>query len=345
MSDIQDKPTMVQDEHVSTKPRRRGGCVGHCLKLWWVYLILLIVIVVIAVPVILLVIVPKIAQSKLDDAELSIQGIRMMNSQAQNFTMSINSTILSDGKIKATIDGFPGKMYLEDYHDHTPFAIIDFPATTADAEQVVNVTQFTQINDVAAFTAFNTFLLMNDTFRVTVEGDTFVTVHGIARRYPVTFKKIVTLPGLRLFAGTTVFNTSISLTPDERGNNFKGKTRIPNHSLVTFEIGNTTFHNYLLGNEVGTVYIDDLTLIPGDGNVFDMRATIENTPVLNTVQEKPYCEDGNVPFQLRGKNVTNHGQYLSYFADALAAGNQTIEINIGDSIEKLVGNRPTCKTT
>ncbi|KAK3336266.1 hypothetical protein B0T19DRAFT_34404 [Cercophora scortea] len=343
MSDIQDKPTIVQDENVSLKPRKRGGCVGHCLKLWWVYLIVLIVIVVIAVPVILLVAVPKIAQSKLDEAELSIQGIRMMNSQAKNFTMSINSTILSDGKIKATIDGFPGKMYLEDYHDHTPFAIINFPETTADAMQVVNVTQFTEINDIAAFTAFNTFLLMNDTFRVTVEGDTFVTVHGIARRYPVTFKKTVTLPGLRLFAGTTVFDTSITLSPDARGNNFKGKTRIPNHSLVTFEIGNTTFHNYLLGNEVGTVYIDDLTLSPGDDNVFDMRATIDNGPVLTAIQEKPYCEDGNLPFQLRGKDVTNHGQYLNYFADALAAGNQTIEIDIGGTIKKLTGQAVACK--
>ncbi len=143
----------------------------------------------------LLVAVPKIAQSKIDDAVLTLDALTVSNTQAGNMTMAINSTITTDGSVHADIDGFEGVMYLEDHPDQTPFARIQFPATTADKLQVVNVTQSVAIDDVAALTTFNTWLLANETLRVTVRGDTQVKVKGISRYYGVTFKKTITMPG------------------------------------------------------------------------------------------------------------------------------------------------------
>ncbi|KAK3298821.1 uncharacterized protein B0H64DRAFT_83148 [Chaetomium fimeti] len=335
MSDV-DKSGVAQTENVSGKPRRRG-CLGHCAKFWWAYLILVVVIVVVVVPVVLLVAVPKIAQQKLDDAELILDGISVYNTQGQNMTMSINSTIKTDGSVHADIEGFVGDMYLEDHKPHTPFARVNFPATTADAFQTVNVTQFLPIHDVEALTIFNTWLLANRTLRVTVQGDTNVRVRGIARNYPVTFKKTVTTPGLRMLEGTVVNPEWIGIESDENGNNFRATTIIPNHSRVSFELGNTTFHNYLLGKEVGTVFIDGLTLRPGL-NEYPMRATIKNDAVIEVLGQKPYCEEGGVlPFQIRGKTVVNNGQALPYFADALASANQTIDIPIGAAVNKSLG--------
>jgi hypothetical protein len=146
-------------------------------------------------PFSLLVAVPKIAQSKLDHAELILDRITVTNAQTNNLTMSIDSTIKSDGKVHANIAGFEGVMYLEDHLPPTPFAKINFPPTTSDALQTVNVTQFLPVDDVEALTRFNTWLLANETLRVTVLGDTTLRVRGIARDYGVTFKKTVTMPG------------------------------------------------------------------------------------------------------------------------------------------------------
>lgn len=143
----------------------------------------------------LLVAVPKIAQQKLDDAELILDGITVTNTQTQNLTMAIDSTIKTDGSVHATIDGFQGVMYLEDREPHTPFAKINFPETTSDALQTVHVKQFMEIEDVEALTIFNTWLFANESLRVTVVGDTHVHVRGIPRAYPVTFKKTITMPG------------------------------------------------------------------------------------------------------------------------------------------------------
>ncbi|AEO54476.1 hypothetical protein MYCTH_2297089 [Thermothelomyces thermophilus ATCC 42464] len=340
MGDV-DKAAVAQAENVSDKPRKRG-CLGHLARFWWAYLIVLVVIVVIVVPVVLLVGVPKIAQNKLDDAELILDGIVVTNTQGQNFSMSINSTIKSDGSVHAKIDGFQGVMYLEDHEPHTPFAKIDFPETTSDALQTVNVTQFVPIENLEALTRFNTWLLVNDSLRVTVEGDTHVHVRGISRSYAVTFKKTITIPGLRGLNGTVVKPTWVSLKPDEKGNNFRATTVIPNRSPVSFELGNVTFHNYLLGREVGTVFIDNLTLRPGT-NEYPLRATIDNGAVIDALGQKPYCEqNGVLPFQIRGKTVVNHGQSLPYFADALAAYNQTVSIPIGEAVKSSLGVTVPC---
>jgi hypothetical protein len=338
-----DKTSATQAEAVEKTPRKRG-CVGHCLKFWWAYLIGFIVFVVLLVCLILLVAVPKIAQSKLDDAELTIQGIVISRSESNSLDMAINSTITTDGKVHANIDGFTGIMYLEDLEPHTPFATIDFPATTADALQTVNVSQKLEITDMRALTTFNTWLLTKDEVRITTYGETHVRVKGIARAYPVTFKKTITTPGLRGFAGTTVYNTSISLAPDARGNNFKGLTTIPNHSVFTLEIGNATFNNYLLGQLVGTVFIDNIILYPGLNNTFPMRATIEQVPVLGALSTKPYCDEtkGVLPFQISGNTVTNYGQSLTYFADALASHNQTLDIDVGTPVAALLGSPVKC---
>ena len=143
--------------------------------------------------------VPHIAQSKINDATLTIQGIHVTNTQSQNFTMAINSTITSSGGFSAVISGFVGQMYLEDLPAHTPFAAINFPQTTSDAFQVVNVSQFVPITDMDAFTTFNTWLLHNDTLRVTVSGDTFIHVSGIGKAFPVTFQKTIEMPGKFFF--------------------------------------------------------------------------------------------------------------------------------------------------
>ena len=114
----------------------------------------------------------------------------------------------------------------------------------------------------------------------------------------------------------------------------------PPHPLTPTK-GNATFYNYLLGEDVGTVYIDNILLNPGE-NKFPMRATVDNGAVLTALGSKPYCDEkkGVLPLVLRGKTVVNQGQPLSYFADALGSHNQTVDVDIGTPVAKLLGGNP-----
>lgn len=332
--------TSINHQENVTKTTRKRSCANHCKRFWWVWLIIVGCIIALVVPLIIFVAVPKIAQDKINQAQLEVTGISVSNSQSQNFTMGISSIIRTDGSVHAQIDAFEGDMFLTDLPQRRPFVRVKFPATDSSAYQEVKVDQFTPITDMEAFTTFNTWLMANESLRVTVEGTTFVQVRGLSNKYSVKFSKIVTMPGIRNFEGITVQNTTVTPAPDARGDNFKGTTTIPNRSLVTFEIGNSSFHTYLEDKEVGTVFIDNLVLRPGLNN-FPIRASLQADPVVASVRKEPFCHAGIVPFKLRGKTIVNNGQPLSYFADALASANQTVMLDLRTPLSAL-GVNTTC---
>ncbi|KAK2023228.1 hypothetical protein LX32DRAFT_572136 [Colletotrichum zoysiae] len=325
----------------SSKGSKRKTCMRHCVRFWWIYLIGTIAAILLIVLLIIFVAVPRISQSKLDHVKLTVDGITVSNTKSNSYNMAINSTLTSDGSVKATVEPFDGVMYLEDLEPHTPFVNLKFPETKSVKLQTVNISQPIEIADMAAFTTFNTWLQNNESVRVTIRGNTHVKVKGIARRYGVVFRNTVTLKGLNGFKGLNVTDSSISLQPDARGDNFKGRVSIPNHSDLTLEIGNATFASFLNGADIGTVYIDNLVLYPGINNV-NMRANIEQPPVLTAIRNRPACETGIIPFALQGKAVENGGQNLSYFADALASDKVITDINIGAALKQSLNISITC---
>jgi hypothetical protein len=131
----------------------------------------------------------------MDASELRVDSILISDTKSNSYQMSVDSTILTDGKIHATIDGFNGQMYLEDLQPHTPFATINFPETTSEKISTVKVSEHVDISNMEGFTTFNTWLLNNETLRLTITGDTHVHVKGLSRAYGVTFRKTVQLKG------------------------------------------------------------------------------------------------------------------------------------------------------
>lgn len=82
---------------------------------------------------------------------------------------------------------------------------------------------------------------------------------------------------------------------------------------------------------------------PGINN-FTMHANISQTPILQVIQQRPFCEDGVLPMQLRGENVINNGQLLTYYRDSLASTNQSVSIDVGSDLSAL-GLTITCSNT
>lgn len=338
------KPELEYQDHGVTpvKPTKKRRCMAHCKRFWWAYLIALICITVLVTCLVIFVGVPKIAQSKMDDAELEIQGVNIIDTTSDSYTMEINSTIETDGSIHADVAAFEGNLYLEDLEGHVPFATINFPATTADKHQIVNVTQEVTITDMDAFIDYNIWFVNNKTLRLTVDGQTQVKPAGLSKWYDVDFRKTLDVPALNLFEGTEVTEGHISITEDDQGRNFHGKSKIPNASHFSLDIGNVTFANFVGDKKVGTLYIDNLFLRPGD-NLVDISAEMDQFAILSLVRSEEYCETGIIPFKLLGTNVTNNGQDLPYFAAGLGSANQTVEIDIGTIIQESLGTTIGCK--
>ncbi|OTB07603.1 hypothetical protein M426DRAFT_241027 [Hypoxylon sp. CI-4A] len=274
------------------------------------------------------------AQHKLDQATLTIDGIVITDVQTNSLHMAINSTIMTDGSAHATIDGFEGTMYLADVDPPLAFAKINFPETTSDSIQTVNISQQIPVFDLRAFTTFNENLIKQESVNVLVKGDTHIHVRGISRAYGVTFSKTVSLTGLNSFKGLIVTDPHVNINPTD---NFNATVYIPNPSVITLEVGNTTFHTYFNNTEVGTSYIMNMVLYPGS-NSFFIWADTNQTAVLAGLTQRPWCErDGTLTFELAGRTVMNHGQPIPYLADALGATNSSADIPIGQAIKGDLG--------
>ena len=180
--------------------------------------------------------VPKIAQSKMNDAKLDIQGVNVLDTEPDNFLMEVNSTITTDGSIHADIDSFTGYMYLEG--EDTPFASLEFPETTADKHQEVNISQPVKIEHMDAFKKFNVEFVQKETLTMKIEGETKAKPRGLSRKSDVDFKKTLEVKGLNMFDGTTIDsdNAKLELEEDDEGKNFWGEADIPNASHFTLDI-------------------------------------------------------------------------------------------------------------
>ncbi|KAI1131275.1 hypothetical protein F5Y10DRAFT_233756 [Nemania abortiva] len=316
---------------------------NHFKRFWWAYLLaFLVVATVVIVPSVLLVAVPRSAQQRLNAAKLAIDGIAITNTQTDSLAIAINSTIRADDSVHATVDPFQGTLYLADVDPPLAFAQIDFPQTSSSSLQTVNISQEMQVLDIGALTAFNTALLSNETLSVQVKGDTHIHVRGISRAYSATFDKTMTLNGLNNFEGLSISDPSISAL--STNNNFNATAHIPNRSILTLEIGNTTFTTYFNGSEIGQATINNLVLYPGS-NTFPITGNIQQLPIINALTQEPFCKlNGTLPFELSGNNIVNDGQVIAYFRDALTATNQSVTIDLSEAARR-IGIPVGCNTT
>lgn len=172
-----------------------------------------------------------------------MQGVNILNTNADSYLMEINSTISTSGNLHATVEAFEGDLYLEDFEPQTPFGRLMFPETSGAANQVVNISQQVQITDMEAFIRFNTWFALNDTLRLTVDGRTSVQPDGLDRNYGVDFKKTLEIKGLNLFEGTQVTGGEIVVEEDAEYN-FVGTAEIPNQSIFTLDIVSLSSHPF-----------------------------------------------------------------------------------------------------
>lgn len=130
-----------------------------------------------------------------------------------------------------------------------------------------------------------------------------------------------------------------------------GTVLIPNPSVMTitmvfllfptnvFKIltnqGNLSLSLAVDGKSMGTTYLNDLVLKPGDNNV-PMLAKVDQAAVIGllTSSDNPY-KDGIVPFDISGKSSSYNGKELPYFTKALSANKLTVKLDVGAALKEI----------
>lgn len=330
---MSDKHEVTQTENGAVRGGKKAALKNHCKRFWWLHLIIFLCISAAVICIVIFVGVKNIAQAKINDADLRIQSVNILNSEPNKFLMEINSTISTDGTVKADIDPFIGNLTLRDIPDAKPFVQLNFPKTNANKFQTVNISQTVEISDMEAFAQFNKYFFQNETLRVAIDGKTKVQPAGLSKKYDVDFHKVVTFKGLNKLNGTTLTDMKIKIGTAESGiPNFNATATITNPSYYTIDLGNATFNNYADNQLLGNLTIQNFIMRPG-ANVVPVSAILDQTIIISAASKKPYCETGKIAVELLATDVKQGSGEITWLRDALASANQTVELSLAETFK------------
>jgi len=340
---MSDKNEVTQTENGPVRRGKRAALKSHCKRFWWLHLIIFLCVTAGVICITIFIGVKNIAQAKINDADLTIESVNILNSEPNQFLMQINSTITTDGTVKADIDPFVGNLTLADVPDAKPFVQLNFPATTANKWQAVNISQTVQITDMDAFVQFNRAFFQNETLRVIIHGKTKVQPAALSKKYDVDFYKVATFKGLNKLNVTTLTDMKVKVGTGEDGiPNFNATATITNPSYYTIDIGNATFNNYANNQLLGNLTINNLILKPGQ-NVVPVSALLDQTVIITAATKKPYCETGKITIDLLGTSVKQGNDQIPWLMQALGSANQTVELDLADTFKAAgLDLKPTC---
>jgi hypothetical protein len=99
--------------------------------------------------------------------------------------------------------------------------------------------------------------------------------------------------------------------------------------------GNLTLNLAVDGKAMGTTYLNDLVLKPGNNSI-PMLAKVDQSAIISLLSSSsnPY-KDGIVPFDITGNSSTYNGQDLPYFTKALSANKLTVKLDVGAALKEI----------
>ncbi|KAK9566943.1 hypothetical protein V6Z79_003141 [Aspergillus fumigatus] len=108
------------------------------------------------------------------------------------------------------------------------------------------------------------------------------------------------------------------------GANFGGTVYIPNPSPMTISMGNVTLDLSCEGTSIGTSYLNDLKLVPGN-NTLPMTTAVKLSAIAPFFDKYP----NGLPVSISGSSTNSsvyNGQAIPYFSEALASN--TLEVTL-----------------
>ncbi|KAJ5426220.1 hypothetical protein N7465_001290 [Penicillium sp. CMV-2018d] len=326
------KPEFIEEEsHITPTPTKKsfGARLGaHFKKWWWVHLIIFIACFLIILLPVVYVAYPKIAQGAVNDSTLKISEMILSDPTPESFYLEQRQVLGSDSSYHPQIYAFNSSVSLAGAE---PFAYVTVPPVKSKDGAEIHFEQNVALTDASAFGDFTTAVMLNEEFSLNIYGRPELKQGGLPKT-TVTYNKTVVMKGLNQLKGFAVEKFFI-MYPPVNGYGMNGTVIIPNASVMTIPLGNVTLNLELAGKSVGTTYLTNLTLKPGN-NTVPMIGKVDQATIITLLAQKPSpYKDGIMPFDITGNATsTYNGKELPYFTKALAANKLSIKLDVKSAL-------------
>ncbi|KAB8217296.1 hypothetical protein BDV33DRAFT_232910 [Aspergillus novoparasiticus] len=310
----------------------------HFRRCWFCYLVAAIVFLAIFLPLLFIYIIPAIAQRVVDDTSLPVYAARILDPTPDSVTFSIDTSLKIPAGLSVRIDPFSLSLFNREVKPVVPFIDIALQGYNLKGTTKMSVSSNnTAVLDREQFVEALTKAVYSKQFKLSAKGST--TGHLGALKAPVTLDKDVELAGLDKLSGFSIDTASLILPAEEDGTNLRGTATLPNHSVVTFALGNVTLNLKSANVVIGQGYLDNVVLSPGN-NTMPLRATLNIRTVLENLldilgAQASALMDGKLEISASGNSTVYNGQHIPYFEEVLNNLTITTRVSIATILSVL----------
>ncbi|KAF9891854.1 hypothetical protein FE257_003339 [Aspergillus nanangensis] len=317
----------------------------HLRRFWCCYLIGGIVFLAIFLPIFFIYIIPAIAQRIVDDTDLPVYGANIVDPTPDTITFSLDTALTVPKGLKVRTDPLALHLFNRDVKPMKPYLQVNLASYTLDGHTDMHVTQAdTKIEDEDEFVKTLSNAVYSRNFTMSAQGKTLA--HLGALKAGLTLDKDVELAGLDKLRGFSIPSARLLIPAEDDGTNLRGQAILPNHSIVTFALGNVTLNLKSKDLVIGQALIQNVVLHPGNNTLdlsghLDIKTVLDN---LGTILEnnKDALPQGNIELSASGNQTVYHGKHIPYFERVL--NNLTITTSMPimklllDTVQGLLGN-------
>ncbi|RAO64653.1 uncharacterized protein BHQ10_000665 [Talaromyces amestolkiae] len=293
----------------------------HFRRYWICHLIVLIILLAILLPCLFLLIIPAIAQDLLNSGSIVIDSASILQPTNNSVILSIASHIYVPGPFTVHTDEEHLQLYVPQVGSDYPMALLNLPAASVHKNTSIGENgQYTVFENYTSWQNFvhNTIFLSAGSLGLKGKIGTQL---GKIKKFTLDLDKQVPSNGLAQFSGFSIDSASLVLPAESDGTNLIANATLPNQSVLTLEIGNTTVDIKAGNLTIGKGIIENLYLKPGNNSV-QIRGTANLTTILDNLssliaQQKEYIKNGYLSLTTQVTDISYNGSTVPYYTEEM----------------------------
>ncbi|KAG2417656.1 hypothetical protein HFD88_008875 [Aspergillus terreus] len=292
----------------------------HIRRFWCCYLIGGIVFLAIFLPLFFIYAIPAIAQRIVDDTSLPVYSANIIDPTPDTVTFSIDTALTVPAGLKVKTQPIALNLFNRAVKPVVTYLTVNLPSYTLDGHTKMHVTQAdTKIKDMDQWIDTLNTAVYNKNFTLSAKGTT--VAHLGALKADLTLDKDITLAGLDRLSGFSIPSARLVIPAEDDGTNLRGTAVLPNHSVVTFALGNVTLNLQSKDLVLGHALIQNVVLRPGN-NTVDLSGRLEISTVLSNLGQilensAEAIREGSIELSATGNQTIYNGQHIPYFERVL----------------------------
>ncbi|KUL81439.1 hypothetical protein ZTR_09545 [Talaromyces verruculosus] len=306
----------------SLRPIKWQKVKGHYRRFWILHLTGLIVLLAILLPCLFLLVIPSIAQDLLNSGSIVIDAATVLQPQNDSVLLSIASHIYVPGPFTVQTEPTQLQLYVPQIGSVYPMAQLNLPGIRLHKKTNISATsRYTVFENYTSWQCFVHNTIFLNTGGLGLKGK-IITQLGSIKKFTLDLDKTVPSNGLNQLAGFTIDSATLVIPAESDGTNLIANATLPNQSVLTMEIGNTSVKIQAGDILIGQGVIENLYLTPGNNSV-QIRGTANLTAILDNIstiisQQAQYIRDGYLSLTTKVTEITYNGSRVPYYSDEMS---------------------------